>query len=52
MVRGENVLRTITLGSCVMVQGLFVAQLADGRIAVRVGEKVFAGLPVACRAAA
>ena len=35
-----------------MVQGLFVAQLADGRIAVRVGEKVFTGLPVAYRSAA
>ena len=45
-------LRTITLGSCVMVQGLFVRQLADGRIAVRVGSNIFSGLPVTGRVAA
>ena len=39
-------LRTILLGSCVMVQGVFVRQLADGRIAVRVGSRIFQGIPV------
>jgi hypothetical protein len=29
-----------------MVQGNFVRQLADGRIAVRVGDRIFHGLPV------
>ena len=40
-------LRTIILGSCVLVQGVFVRTLADGNIAVRVGDRVFAGRPVA-----
>ena len=45
-------LRTITLGSCVMVQGVFVQQLPDGRISVRVGDRVFSGIPVGTRLAA
>ncbi|MDT8857678.1 hypothetical protein RNZ50_22050 [Paracoccaceae bacterium Fryx2] len=40
-------LRTITLGSCVSVQGVVVGQLADGKLLVRVDEKTFAGYPVA-----
>lgn len=39
-------LRTITLGSCVSVQGLVVGQMADGRLEVRVDEKTFVGMPV------
>jgi hypothetical protein len=39
-------LRTIILGSCVSVQGIFVRNLPGGRILVRVGEKIFAGRPV------
>lgn len=39
-------LRTIMLGSCVLVQGVFIRNLSDGRISVRVGEKVFEGDPV------
>lgn len=40
-------IRTITVGSCMSVQGLFVALLADGRIAVSDGQKTYAGRPVA-----
>ena len=39
-------LRTITLGSCVSVQGIVVGQLADGKIMVKVDEKTFVGFPV------
>jgi hypothetical protein len=39
-------LRTISLGSCVSVQGLVVGQLADGKIMVRVDEKTYIGYPV------
>lgn len=39
-------LRTITLGSCVSVQGIVVGQRADGRLMVRVDERVFVGSPV------
>ena len=39
-------LRTISVGSCVSVQGLMVGQLADGRIAIRVDDKTFVGQPV------
>lgn len=44
--------RTITMGHYVSVQGTFVRQLPDGRIEVRVGQKVFAGVPVNGRTAA
>ncbi|MGB3179111.1 MAG: hypothetical protein WA822_06445 [Albidovulum sp.] len=44
-------LRTITLGSCVSVQGTFERQLEDGKILVRVGNLLFAGLPVNKKAA-
>lgn len=43
-------LRTITVGSAVSIQGIFVKTLPDGRIAVRVGDSVFAGRPVAAAA--
>ncbi len=39
-------LRTITLGSCVYVQGVYVKDLADGRIIVKVDETVYSGTPV------
>lgn len=39
-------LRTIKIGEYLSVQGVFVRDLADGRIAVRVGQKTFAGLPI------
>ncbi len=39
-------LRTITLGSCVSVQGLVVGQNPDGRLVIRVDEKLFVGHPV------
>ncbi len=39
-------LRTITLGSCVSVQGHFEKSLPDGRISVRVGNRIYSGHPV------
>ena len=39
-------LRTIVMGTCVSVQGLFVRNLPDGRVVVRVGERLFTGFPV------
>lgn len=39
-------LRTITIGSCVSVQGTYVRALPGGKIAVKVGENVYAGRPV------
>jgi len=47
----ESMVRTVVLGSCVSVQGMFVRQLACGRILVRVGQRLYAGLPVGGRAA-
>ncbi len=41
-----GMIRTILLSSRVSVQGYFVQALADGRIAVRVGQKLFYGFPV------
>lgn len=39
-------LRTIQIGTCMAVQGLFERQLDDGRIVVRVGDRLYAGPPV------
>jgi len=39
-------LRTIILGSCVSVQGLFIKNLTDGKIAISVDGKVFEGMPI------
>ncbi|MDJ0826315.1 MAG: hypothetical protein QNJ16_12495 [Rhodobacter sp.] len=44
-------LRTIIIGSCVSVQGTFVRTLEGGKIAVRVGNRVYSGYPVAALAA-
>jgi hypothetical protein len=38
--------KTIMMGSCIAVQGLFVRALKNGKIAVRVGNKEFVGTPV------
>jgi hypothetical protein len=38
-------LRTITLGTSVSVQGMYVRDLADGRILVRVDNREIAGHP-------
>jgi len=39
-------LRTIVVGSCVSIQGIFEQTLENGKIVVRVGENLFAGRPV------
>jgi hypothetical protein len=44
-------LRTITLGSCVSVQGTFERKLDNGKILVRVGKMIFEGFPVLRKAA-
>jgi hypothetical protein len=44
-------LRTIVLGSCVSVQGTFERQLDNGKILVRVGDRLFEGFPVVKKAA-
>ncbi len=38
-------LRTIVIGSCVSIQGLFVRAMADGKLVVKVDEKLFVGYP-------
>lgn len=39
-------LRTISLGTCVSVQGLVVGKTPDGKLMVRVDDKTFVGYPV------
>lgn len=39
-------LRTISLGSCVFVQGPVIAQLADGKVVIKVDERSYTGYPV------
>lgn len=41
-----GMLKTIIVGSCMSVQGILEKTLPDGRICVRVGNRVFTGLPV------
>ncbi len=47
---GDVMVKTIQLGSCVQVQGLFVRKGAQGRIVVRVGDRLFEGFPVSASA--
>ncbi|PRY93025.1 hypothetical protein BCF33_1890 [Hasllibacter halocynthiae] len=44
-------IRTITIGDHLSVQGAFVRELSGGRILVRVGQSTFAGRPVGSKAA-
>jgi hypothetical protein len=44
-------LRTIIIGSCVSIQGIFETQLENGKIVVRVGSSLFTGTPVSKKAA-
>ena len=39
-------LRTVALGSCIFVQGLFLRNLSNGKIVVQVDDKIFEGNPV------
>ncbi|VDC23506.1 hypothetical protein [Pseudogemmobacter humi] len=39
-------LRTISIGNHISVQGLFVSQGPDGKIAVSVDNRVYVGTPV------
>jgi hypothetical protein len=38
-------LATISIGTCVYVQGIFMERRADGLVTVRVGEQLFTGRP-------
>jgi len=38
--------RTISLGTCVSVQGKVIKMLKDGRMTVQVGQKLFTGRSV------
>lgn len=42
----KTMLKTVMIGSCVSVQGIFVKALEDGLVCVRVGEQLFKGRPV------
>jgi len=39
-------LRTISVGSCVSVQGILVGQLSNGKIMVKVDDQTYVGTPV------
>jgi hypothetical protein len=39
-------LRTITIGSSISIQGIFVKDMPDGRVAVKVDDVVYSGKPV------
>ncbi|WP_298259458.1 hypothetical protein [uncultured Litoreibacter sp.] len=40
---------TVTIGSCVSIQGIFVKALENGLIRVKVDDRVFDGRPIAPR---
>lgn len=44
-------LRTIQIGSCVSVQGVYEGPVGEDRIRVRVGERVFEGVPISKKTA-
>lgn len=39
-------LRTITIGTTVSVQGIFVRDMPDGRVSVKVGNDIYTGRPI------
>lgn len=39
-------IRTITVGSCISVQGMFERDLGDGKIVVRIGDQTYTGKAV------
>lgn len=39
-------LRTIALGSAVLIQGIFVRAWPDGRISVKLDNSIYTGVPV------
>ncbi|SLN10926.1 hypothetical protein AQS8620_00070 [Aquimixticola soesokkakensis] len=39
-------MRTITLGNYISVQGTFVSEASNGKVVVRVGDRTFEGKPV------
>ena len=39
-------LRTITVGNSLLIQGVVVGKTTDGLLIVRVGEQTYAGKPV------
>ncbi|MEL6550732.1 MAG: hypothetical protein AAFQ54_10865 [Pseudomonadota bacterium] len=44
---GEDIMiRTITVGTCVSIQGTFVRTLGNGQIEVRVDGQTYVGRPV------
>ena len=52
MQSGEDaVIKTIEIGTCVSVQGVFVRALQDGRIVIRTETREFAGVPLPQKAA-
>jgi hypothetical protein len=48
---GLDLLRTITIGGHISVQGVYVKTLPDGRVIVRVGQATYSGRPVTQKAA-
>jgi hypothetical protein len=46
-----TMIKTITIGTYISVQGTFVRALENGKIAVQVGQRVFEGFPVVSKAA-
>ena len=39
-------LRTISVGSCVSIQGVLIGQQPDGKIMIVVDEKTYVGKPI------
>lgn len=45
-------IRSITLGEYISVQGIFVKETPSGKVIVRVGDKTFEGKPITSSRAA
>ena len=43
---GIEMIRTIIIGSCVSIQGIYVRTLTNGKIQVKVGPVAYKGYPV------
>lgn len=43
--------KTITVGNYISVQGMYVRDLSDGRMVIRIGQQEFTGRPVSAKSA-
>ena len=44
--KDQTVVKTIILGSRILVQGIYKGETATGTVQIKIGQKLYEGLPV------